>query len=196
MAALTLKPGPERLELYAALKNTGDTPVCSPAFSVELLDHEAQPLASGLTGLLVPSFYALTDDSGNIAACVAPGETAMGAIRDLPAELAHEHVGALVYFCNFWTLEGAPLVGLEIDDVRPIVGDGGAAFAGSLRNGFDVALSAPAVAVFALSASGRPLDLALAEGSDDVAPGETWEFETQVVSEPGAAQAAFPLHGP
>jgi hypothetical protein len=196
LTGLTLRQGSSGAELYVALKNGSDRPACSPAFSVELLDRSEQPVATGLGGLLVKSFYRLDDGSGNIAACVAPGELAMAAITDLPAELVVEQVARLVYFCNFWQLEGAALPGLDIVDVRAVTSDDGVVFTGALVNGFDVALESPGVAIFPLGHGGRPLAVTRSRAASELPPSGRWQFETSVVTEPFASHAAYPTHGP
>jgi hypothetical protein len=75
--ALTLRNGPHSIELYAALRNTGDVPACSAAVSFELFDKAEQSLAAGISGLLTQHFYRLTDGSRTIAACVGPGDVSM-----------------------------------------------------------------------------------------------------------------------
>ncbi len=157
LVALTLRRGTSNGELYAALKNNGASPACSPSFSVEISDKAEQPLTTGLGGLLVKGFYRLTDGSGTVAGCVGPGDIAMVAITDLPAELALEDVGNVVYGCNFWMLDVTPIAGISVGDVKVVTRGAGAAYTGALVNGLDVALSRPSVAVFPVNRVGRPL---------------------------------------
>jgi hypothetical protein len=194
--ALTLRRGASSGELYAALRNDGDIPACSPAFSVELLDETQQSLATGLGGLLVPSFYRLTDDSRAIAGCLRPGGVAMVAIKDLPSDVAIEDVARVVYWCNYWVLDVVPIDGISIVEVRTLARDDGVAYAGALVNGLDVALSRPSVAIFPLNGVGRPLGAAFGDGTVEVPPAGSWEFETNSVSDVGVAYAAYPAHGP
>jgi hypothetical protein len=195
MVALTLRQGASHSELYAALKNDGASPACSPSFSVELLDRAEQPLAAGLGGLLVKRFYRLTDGSDTVAGCVAPGDVTMVAIADLPAELALADVGNVVYGCNFWMLEVLPIDGISIGDVTTVAHDTGTSYTGALVNGLVTPLMSPSVAVFPVNRVGRPLGVALANGTSDVPPGGSWEFETSTVNEAGVASAAYPAHG-
>jgi hypothetical protein len=195
MVALTLRRGSSNGELYAALKNEGASPACSPSFSVELLDRTAQPLAMGLGGLLVKRFYRLTDGSETVAGCVGPGDIAMVAITDLPAELALEDVGNVVYGCNFWMLEASPIDGITIRDVKVVARGGGVAFTGALVNELDTAVVSPSVAVFPVNSVGRPLGVAIGNGAVDVPAGASWQFETNAVSEAGVDSAAYPAHG-
>jgi hypothetical protein len=195
MVALTLRRGPDNGELFAALKNDGASPACSPSFTVELWDRADQPLATGLGGVLVKRFYRLTDGSGTVAGCVGPGDIAMVAITDLPAELEIENVGSVVYGCNFWMLEVSPIDGISVGDVKVVARGGGASYTGALVNGMDVALSRPSVAVFPVNRVGRPLGVAFGTGTVDVPPGGSWQFETTPVSEPGVNALAYPAHG-
>lgn len=195
MVALTLRAGPNRAELYAALKNDGVSPACSPSFSVELFDHAEQPLGTGLGGLLVRRFYRLTDGSETVAGCVGPGDVAMVAITDLPTDLVLQDVGTVTYGCNFWMLEVSPIAGVSVGDVKVVMHGDGASYTGALVNGLPVVLSNPSVAVFPLNGVGRPLGVALGSGSLDVPPGESWQFETNTVTEAGVDSAAYPAHG-
>jgi hypothetical protein len=197
LRALTLQRGPSSGELYAALTNTGNTPACSPAFSAELFDADDRFLATGLGGLLVQGFYRVADGSGNVAACVAPGDTTMVAITDLPQEVAIENTARLVYWCNYWAVSDATAVaGISIIDVRAVAGDDGVAYTGTLVNALEVPLSSPSVAIFPLNRAGRPLGVALGHGTDAVPPGGRWRFETDAIDEAGVDRAAFPSGGP
>jgi hypothetical protein len=195
MVALTLRRETDNGELYAALKNDGARPACSPSFTVELWDRADQPLATGLGGVLVKRFYRLTDGSDTVAGCVGPGDIAMVAITDLPAELELENVGRVVYGCNFWMLEVSPIDGIRISDVKVVARGSGASYMGALVNGMDVALSRPSVAVFPVNRVGRPLGVAFGTGAVDVPPGGSWQFETNPISEPGVDALAYPAHG-
>lgn len=196
LIALTLRTGPSNGELYAALKNEGSAPACSPAFSVQLFDETEQMLATGLAGLKVQRFYRLVDGSQNIAACVGPGDVSMVAITDLPADVALQDVTRVEYWCNLWALEVVAGDGIRIDDVRAVARDGGVAYTGVLRNDFDVPLSKPGVAVFPLNRAGRPLGLARGESALALPPGGHWEFETEAVSDGGVSFAAYAAEGP
>lgn len=195
VTALTLRQGSSGTELYVAAKNDGDKPACSPSFSVDLLDANEQSLGAGVTGLLVRRFFRRTDDSGAVAACVAPGDVTMAAITDLPADIVGD-VGRVVYRCNYWVLDVTEIEGISISETRSVARGAGTAYRGTLVDGFDVPLSDPAVAIFPLNRAGRPLGVARGSSSIEVAPGGRWEFETDTVSEPGVDQAAYPAHGP
>jgi hypothetical protein len=192
LMALTLREG----ELLVALRNEGGNPACSPSFSVELFDDGGQSLAVGGGGLLLRSFYRLTDGSGTLAGCVGPGEVSMAAIRDLPGEVAIKDVARIVYGLSYWNLQLTPVGGISITTERSAAGSGAVEFTGQLVNGLDVALTSPAVAIFSLDSQARPLGVAFARGAGEVAPGGNWDFETDPISDGGVDQTAYPLKGP
>ncbi len=194
--ALTLRKGAEGGELYAAVKNVGDTPACSPAFSVELFDKDEQSLGQSVGGLLVRRFYRLTDGSETIAACVAPGDVSMIALTELPLALAAEDVARVEYWCNYWVLDVTPIPGIDISSLRAVSRDAGVAYTGTFVNRFEVPMSSPSVAVFPLNRAGRPLSVAMSRAAAELPPGGSWDFETSSVSERGVAQAAYPTGGP
>lgn len=192
LIGLTLRKGPTSTELYAALRNDGDVPACHAAFSVELFDRAEQSLAAGINGLLSSHFYRTTDGSNAIAACVGPGDVTMAAITDFPAEIAPDDVGFAVYRCPYFALDVVPSAGLRVGPVKSVVSSAGTAFSGTLVNGLDVAVHAPSVTVFPTNRVGRPLGMAIAKGTDEVAPGASWTFQTNTVGAPGAFHAAYP----
>ena len=113
LTALTLRARKGVPELYAALKNEGDTPACNASLSVELFDHAQQSMASGISGLFTMSFYRVTDGSDTLATCVSPGEVTMASIADLPADLAIADVGYIVYRCSYFAIDVTPIAGLR-----------------------------------------------------------------------------------
>lgn len=193
--ALTLQQGPSNAELYAALRNDGDTPACSPAFSINLLDESEQSLTMGVGGLLVQRFYRLADGSNTVAACVGPGDVTMLAITDLPADLPLADVSRVEYWCNFWALEVVPIEGFSISQVKAVTSSAGVSYTGTLANGFDMAVTAPSVAVFPVNRGGRPLGVALGQANRELPPGDSWSFETNIVRERGVAYTAYPAGG-
>jgi hypothetical protein len=192
LIAFTLREGPRSTEIYAALRNVGDIPACSAAVSVELFDKTEQSLAAGVSGLLTQRFYRLTDGSGGIAACVAPGDVTMAAITDLPSEIVIEDVGYVVYRCPYFALDVVPIDGLTISRVESVTGDDGTAYTGTLINGLDVAVNNPSVTVFPVNRVGRPLGVASGGGTLEVPPGGSWRFETNSVGVPGVDYFAYP----
>ncbi|AGP41580.1 hypothetical protein BE04_10510 [Sorangium cellulosum] len=190
--ALTLRKGPTNTELYAALRNDGDTPACSAAVSVELYDRTQRSLAVGINGLLTQHFYRLTDGSGAIAACVGPGDVTMAAVTDLPADIAIEDVGYVVYRCPYFALDVVPIDGLTISQVEAVTRGAGTAYTGTFFNGLDVAVSEPSATVFSVNRVGRPLGVAIGSGTVQIPPGGSWNFETNTVDTPGPEHAAYP----
>jgi len=190
--ALTLRKGPSKTELYAAVKNTGEILACSAALSVELFDKTEQSVAAGIGGLLTNHFYRRADDSGMIAACVAPGDVTMAAVTDLPAEIVIEDVAQVLYRCPYFALEAVPIDGLSVGPLESVLGSTGTAFAGTLVNGFDVAVANPSVTVFPVNRVGRPLGVAIGSGTVEIPPGGSWAFQTNGVDMPGVDALAYP----
>ena len=194
--ALTLRQGSGSLQLYAALRNDGSAPSCNPSFSVELHDSTGNVIAAGINGLMVPHAYKLTDGSDAIAGCIAPGEVTMAAIDDASLAVALEDVTQVVYGSSYWTFDVVPITGMSLSDVQVIAQGNGVAYTGTLVNGLDTALGNPAVEVFPLNSVGRPLGLARAGNSVEVAPGGSWPFQTDTVNVTSSAYAAFPTGSP
>lgn len=192
VVALTLRKGQDHAEVYAAVRNVGERPACTAALSVELFDKHAQSLAAGITGLLSAHFYRLTDGSNTIAACISPGDLAVGAITDLPSDLAIDDVDAIVYHCPYYALDVTPIAGLDFRDVRAVAADGKTAYAGTLINQLDVTVTGPSVTVFSLNRVGRPLGVAHGDGTLGIPPSGRWTFETGPVDDPGTDYVAFP----
>ena len=192
LSGLTLRRGLAGLEMYVALENEGDEWACGPAFSVNVYDASEQHVGAAVGGLLVRSLYRLKDDPETTAACAGPGDVVMGAVTDFPPELELADVSRVEYWCSMWRFDVVPAGDLPITDLEPVTRDGGTAFAGSLLNGLDVPLKIPSVSVFPLSATGRPLGMAVASGTSEVAPGASWQFETDAVDDGGDSAAAYP----
>lgn len=193
LVAFTLRAGAGAVELYAALRNDGTIPACSPGFSVEFFDEAEQSVARGVAGLLVRRFYRTTDSFDAPAACVGPGDVSMVAITDLPADLL-QRVSYGTYWLTYWALDVVPAEGISITDVRAVTRGAEVAYTGALVNGRDIPASA-SVAVFPVNSVGRPLGVALDRDPIDVPPGGRWEFETSTVTDPGVDHAAYPAGG-
>jgi hypothetical protein len=190
--ALTLRKGPSSTELYAALKNDGDIPACHAAFAVELFDRAEQSVAAGIGALLTRHFYRLAQDSGTIAACVAPGDVSMAAVTDLPSDIAIDEVGTIVYRCPYFALDVVPIVGLTIGPVTSVARGAETAYTGTLVNELELAVSNPSVTVFPLSRVGRPIGVTTASGTAEIPPGGSWAFETNPLAAPEAGYSAYP----
>jgi hypothetical protein len=195
--ALTLRVGASNLELYAALRNVGDTPACDAAFSVELFDQQQYSLTAGIGGLYTNHLYRLTDGTGTIAACVGPGDVTMAAITDLPS-IALDTVGSVTYRCSYFAIDVSPIDGLNLGPVASVAESGATAYTGTVVNGLDVPVSNPSVTVFPVNRVGRPLGVASARGSNDIPPTTSippcgrWTFRTNAVTTSSTGAVAFP----
>jgi hypothetical protein len=190
--ALTLQKGQSSTELYAALKNEGGIPACDAALSVELFDEDEQSIAAGIGALFTRHFYRLADGSGTIAACAAPGDVTMAAVTDLPADIAVDEVGHVVYRCPYFALDVVPIAGLTVGPVASVPRGAGTAYTGTLVNELDVAVSNPSVTVFPVTRVGRPLGVATGRGTNEIHPGSSWAFETNPVDAPAVDYTAYP----
>src|SRR6188768_309962 len=147
--ALTLRPGSNGAELYAAVRNDGDVLACNASFSVELRGQDDQILGAGISGLMSRHFYRLTDGSDTVAGCVAPGEVTKVAIQSLSLDASIADVQRAVYQSNYWANLGvAAIEGVSVTGVHAVTRSSGVAYTGTLVNGLDLPLSDPTVAVF------------------------------------------------
>jgi hypothetical protein len=200
LLALTLQQSRTQTEVYLALRNDGETPACTSAFTVALLDANGDTLATGTRGLSVRQFYRFKLDESaepTVAGCVAPGEVTMGAILDLdlgPRESGLEGV-SLSYWLTYWNLmDITPLQGtVTVENVKIVMRPDGVAYTGELVNELVDEPRVAAVSVFPVNRVGRPLGVAYSQDSAELAPGGSWEFETTTVPEPGTDFAAYPV---
>lgn len=192
MIALTLRKGSSSTELYAALRNDdANILACDPGLSVELYDKSRQPMGTWIGGLHTTHFYELKD-AGTIASCAGPGDVTMAALMDLPSDLVIDDVGYVVYRCPYFALDVVPIDGVAIGQVESVAANGGTAYAGTLVNEFDAAVSRPSVTVFPVDRVGRPLGVATASGTDDIPAGGRWHFQTSAVDASAADCASYP----
>ncbi|MFZ5892067.1 MAG: hypothetical protein ACOY0T_13510 [Myxococcota bacterium] len=192
LIALTLQKGPQNAELYAALRNTGTQVACNALVSLELFDKDEQSVAAGLSGMHTKHMYRLTGSSGTIAACVGPGDVTMAAVTDLPAELAVDDIGFVVYRCNYFGLDGVAINGFTISEITSVNSAGGAAYQGTFVNELDIAVTNASVAIFPVNRVGRPLAMATSMGTGEIVPRGSWAFQTNAVTTPGVAYEAYP----
>ena len=200
LLALTLQQNQELTEVYLALRNDGEEPACTAAFSVALLGANGDTVATGTRGLPVRQFYQFKLDESaepSVAGCVAPGEVSMGAILDLelPATQSGLEGISLSYWLTYWNLTDlTPLQGsVTLENLKPVMRNDGVAYTGVLVNGLADETRPQAVSVFPLNRVGRPLGVAHSEGSGELAPGNRWEFETTTVPDAGTSFAAYPV---
>jgi hypothetical protein len=196
LTGLTLRSSERGLELLVALRNEGDTLACSVAFSFELFGASEEPDAAGVGGSLMTRFYRLASSPEALAACAAPGDVTLLAVRGISSERGLTGVSQVEYWCNYWALEGAPEGTLEVTALHAVASDAGARLEGALQNHLSEPVPAPAVALFSLSAQGRPLDVVFAEGAEALLPGESWAFRTSPLREAGVTLLGFPTRGP
>ena len=197
LIALTLRAGPSATEVYVALRNDGDKPACSAGVSIQLFDQSEQSLAASITGLLSNDLYRFTDGTGTIVSCVGPGDTAMGAITDLPADIVIADVGSLVYYTPYFVLDVEPLgARLGVNGLNAVPVSDGTTYTGTVVNGLDFTVSNPAVTVFPVNRVGRPLGAASGSGTADLMPCGTWSFQTNSVDVPGVGAVAYPTATP
>ena len=197
VTALTLQAGPNGPAIYAAVRNDGDVLACNASFSVELRDQDDQILGAGVSGLVFRHFYRLTDGSGTIAGCVAPGEVTKVAILSVSLDSPIEDVHRAVYQSTYWANLGVVATeGVSLTGVEAMTRSTGVAYTGALINGLPTPLDSPTVAVFPVNAVGRPLGVAYGGSSLLLQRCKTWDFETSAVTEPGVGYDAYPLGGP
>jgi len=192
--ALTLREGPDGLDLYAALKNDGAVPACDAALKVQLFDTAGQPLGEWINGLYTRDFYLYTlTDAGatTIAACVGPGEVTMTNISTM-SDIAVGDVAEVVYYYSYFALDAVPVDALRVGAVNAVNTVGGTSYAGTVVNDLNTMVSAPSVAIFPLNCAGRPLGIANASDANEVPAGGSWAFQTTSLNTPGVAYAAFP----
>ena len=201
VTALSLLPGTDGLDLYAALKNDGDAIACNTSFSVELRDSEDQVVAAGVNGLMSRRFYRFSEDAGplagTVAGCLAPGDLTKVAVKGLSLDPPGAVVRSVVYYTNSWSnLDLVAIEGVSLSGVSAVARTGGVAYEGSLVNGLDTVLENPTVAVYPVNAVGRPLGVAYGGRAIELAPGGNWDFETNPVTDAGVGFDAYPMGGP
>jgi hypothetical protein len=192
LVASTLVQGPAGPELYAAVRNDGDTPSCNAGISTDFVDGAGQTVASVGSPLRSKQLYRL--DATTTITCIDPGQIAMSAATTVPPEVVIGDLAKLTHsFPTFGGFDGlVPVVAFTVSDVTSVPSGAGSAFRGRLTNELDVAVSAPSVTIFPLNRVGRPLGAATSSSTADVPAGDSWSFETTPVDDPGVGHAAFP----
>lgn len=178
MFALTVRKGATNTEMYAALKNVGDRPVCDGALTIELYDKDGQSVASGIGGLLTDHVYRLTDGSGSVAACVGAGEVTMASMTDLSPDLDLDNLGFAVYRNPYFGIDVDQIGSFAISDVVATPGDAGTSYTGKWSNDIDITVENPAVMIFPVNSVGRPLGMATASDTVRLEPGDSFTFTT------------------
>lgn len=189
--ASTLEDGPNGLELYAAICNDGEFPLCSAAIQIEFYDHSDQLIGTTSGAVQSGRLYRFSQSPTPIS-CVAPGQTAMAAMTTLPMGLLLDDLKLLGHRFPAFQIDDAVLLpGVTVTDVQSFESAEGAAFRGTVTNTSDTPIADPAVSVFPVNDVGRPLGIAMSTATLEIPPGGTWSFETNVVAERGVSQLAF-----
>jgi hypothetical protein len=189
--ALTLRDGPMGLEAYAALKNNGVMAACSGGLTLQLFDENQQTLGANISGLLSQHLYRFTDDTGGVAACVGPGDVTMAAVF-FGTDIARDDVAFVEYSSTYFARDATPIDGFTVTQLESVSVAAGTSFKGTFDNGLDMTVNTPSVVVFPVNRVGRPLAMAIAQGTDPVPTGGTWAFQTDAVDAAGTDQAAYP----
>jgi hypothetical protein len=191
LVAFTLVPGANGPSFYAAVQNVWSTPLCEAGMMLDFYDTGGELMGSGASVLQSGGFYQLTDGSGAIIPCVAPGQIAMTGESGLPATIALDQVGSLQHLFPSFNVDVTPVGALTVAGVQAIVSGQRTAYTGTVLNELASTLSSPSVAIFPLNRVGRPLGMATASATMDLAPGGTWTFQTDAVDDPGVDQLAY-----
>jgi len=194
MFALTIRKGATNTEMYAALKNVGDRPVCDGALTIELYDKDGMSLVAAIGGLLTDHLYRLTDGSGTLASCVGGGEVTMASMTDLSLDLDLDNIGFAVYRNPYFGLEVEQIEGFTVKDVIGTPSGTGTSYTGTLVNGLDAPITNPTIMIYPVNRVGRPLGMATASSVDpaaELAPGGSWSFTSNVVDAVGVDYHAY-----
>jgi hypothetical protein len=188
LIAFTLLQNGARAELYAAVKNQGPTPACEAGMLTDFFDKAGQLVSSVGSVLLSRQFYQLS--SGELIACIDPGQIAMSASTS--ESIAVAELGSLQHAFPAFTVDSiAPVAGLSVRDVKAFATGAGRAYAGTVNNESQLTASMPQITVFPVNRVGRPLGAATSNASTRIAPGGTWAFETDAIDSLGVDFAAF-----
>ena len=192
LVASTLVQGPTAAALYAAVRNDGNAPSCEAGMMTDFIDKAGQTVVSVGTALYSKQLYRL--DATTVISCIDPGQIAMAAATNLPAEIVIGELGSLTHtFPTFGGFDAlVPVAGFTVSQVATIAKGDGSAYTGTLSNGFDTTVSAPTVTIFPVNRVGRPLGAATASSTIDIPPGGSWSFETSAVSDLGVDYVAYP----
>jgi hypothetical protein len=191
LVAFTLVPGANGPSFYAAVQNVWSTPLCEAGMMIDFYDRGGELMGSGASVLQSGRFYQLTDGSGAIIPCIAPGQIAMTGETGLPAAIALDEVGSLQHLFPSFNVDVTPVGDLTVAGVQAIASGEGTAYTGTVVNELPSTLSNPSVAIFPLNRVGRPVGMATASATMDLAPGGTWIFQTDAVDDPGVGQVAY-----
>lgn len=194
VTASTLTQGPNGFELYAAVENQGELPLCSAAMMVEFYDQADLLIGTASGGVHSGRRFQFTDGSGTTVFCVAPGQTAVAALTELPEDLVLKDLKYMGYRCPAFALDALEeLDNATLSDIAASTPDTGTGtvYTGTLANQTTSAASYATVLIFPVNRVGRPLGIAIASEAVGLAPGEAWTFETSAVTDSGEDYLAF-----
>jgi hypothetical protein len=191
LVAFTLVPGANGPSFYAAVQNVWSTPLCEAGMMVDFYDTGDQLVGSGASVLQSGRFYQLTDGSGAIIPCLAPGQIAMTGEMGLPDTISIDQLGSVQHLFPSFNVDVAPVGGLMATGLEAIATGPGTAYTGTVVNDLASPLNDPSVAIFPVNRVGRPLGMASASATMTLGPGEAWTFQTDAVDDPGVDQVAY-----
>jgi hypothetical protein len=191
LVAFTLVPGVNGPSFYAAVQNVWPTPLCEAGMMIAFYDSAGQLMGSAASVLQSGRFYQVTDGSGAIIPCVDPGQIAMTGEMALPDTIVFDQVGSLQHLFPSFNVGVTPVGGLTVTGIETVASGQGTTYTGTVVNDLGSTLSGPSVAIFPVNRVGRPLGMATASATTDLAPGETWTFQTDAVDDPGVDQVAY-----
>ncbi len=193
LVAFTLVERSNGPELYAAVRNDADTPVCEGGMMTSFFDMTEALVTTTASVLESGHLYRLDGGAGAAINCIDPGQVAMTGSADLPDSIVIDELGRLEHRFPAFVVDGiVPIQGLEVTNVKAVTSGPATTYTGTLTNGLDVTASSPTVSIFPVNRVGRPLGMATSTASMDLPPGGSWSFETSSVDDPGAGYVAYP----
>jgi hypothetical protein len=190
LVAFTLVQEASAPALYVAVRNDGQAPACNVGMLTDLFDKAGYLVASAGDAVWSRQHYRLDPDV--MFDCIDPGQIAMAASTNLPADLVIAELGSLRHsFPGFIVPDIVAVDGPSVSGVKVVTKDAGTSYTGTFTNGFEVPVSAPTVRVFPVNRVGRPLGMATSSTTTDVPPGGSLTFETSPVDDPGIDYEAY-----
>jgi hypothetical protein len=191
LVAFTLVQEASGPAFYAAVQNVWSTPLCEAGMMIDFYDRSGQLVGSAAGVLQSGQFYQLTDGSGTIIPCVAPGQIAMTGETGLPDTIVIDQLGSLVHLFPSFNVAVTPAGDLSVSGLQAVSGAAGTTYAGVVGNQIGATVSNPSAAIFPVNRVGRPLGMAIASTTTGLAAGASWVFQTDAVTDPGAGQVGF-----
>jgi hypothetical protein len=191
LVALTLAPGTSGPSFYAAVQNVWSTPLCEAGMMIDFFDTSGQMVGTAAGVLQSDHFYQLTDGSGTVIPCVAPGQIVMTGATGLPDTIVVSQLGSLQHLFPSFNVDVTPVGALTVTGVVATAGTAGTTYTGTVVNAVGSTVSNASVAIFPVNGVGRPLGMATASTTTDLPAGGSWTFQTSAVDDPGIDQVAF-----